>query len=621
MQNRWYKDLVFYQIWPRSFCDGNGDGIGDLWGVLSKLDYLESLGVTGIWFSPLYPSPNADYGYDVSDYRSISPEYGTMEVFEQVLVGAHARGMKVIMDLVINHTSDEHPWFKASRADPAGPYHNYYFWRKGKGAEAADRKDAEGSKRAAKAKGKGKGRVSGKKRDDQQHTPASKPPNNWDSLFEGKAWEYDESLDEYYLHLFACKQPDLNMDNPEVRAEIEDIMRFWLDKGVDGFREDVITFISKAEGLPDDHFVAGAQGFRLYSDGPHVHEYLTEFKEEVLDHYDCMTVGEGPMMTPKRALPYIGEGPRQELDMMFHFQHMEADCWFTEYNARPFSLRKLKKVFTGWQDDLDGKAWNTLYLENHDHPRVISRFGSEKYHAESGKMLAACYLFQKGTPFVFQGQEIGMTNISLPTIDDYPDVAAKKQYLLLKGKRKTEEEAMDVVRKACRDNARTPMQWSGTVNAGFSSVAPWFTVNPTYPVVNVAAQTDDPDSLLNFYRAAIALRKSLPVIRDGAYRELDKSSTQIYAYVREPYAKGREKGRKEASGLTRDAYGKAQEVVDNTRVLVVCSFSEKPAHFRAPKGYDLEGCEPALRNYPDAPVGNGGFTLRPYETRVYVLRA
>ena len=357
----WYKQLVVYQIWPRSFCDGNGDGIGDLEGVLSKLDYLQDLGINCIWFSPLYPSPNADFGYDIADYKNIHKEYGNLDLFRQVLDGAHKRGMKVIMDLVVNHTSDEHEWFIKSK-DPSSPYHDYYFWRKG--------------------------RLGGKL-----------PPNNWLSCFEGKAWERDEKSGEYYLHVFAKKQPDLNHDNPKVRQEVKDIMKFWLDMGVDGFREDVITFISKRPGLPNGIPLPIGCGIEHYMDGPNIHKYLSEYRE-ITDKYDCFTVGEAPMMTPDNALKYIDES-HKELDMMFHFQHIEADAFLIDFLQTKFRLKEMKRAFTNWQNKLNGRAWNTLYIENHDHPRIISRYGNEKYRVQSGKMLANMYMLQQGTPFVY----------------------------------------------------------------------------------------------------------------------------------------------------------------------------------------------------------------------------
>lgn len=561
-RSRWYKDAVFYQIWPRSFADGNGDGIGDLWGVLDKLDYIASLNVTGIWFSPLYPSPNADFGYDIADYRSINPEYGDLEVFKQVLDGAHQRGLRVIMDLVVNHTSSEHPWFKASRSSRHNPYHDYYIWRDG-------------------------GR-------DHQGNPT--PPNNWDSLFEGRAWEYEPAIDQWYLHVFAKGQPDLNMDNPAVRKEVEEILRFWLDLGVDGFREDVITFTSKVEGLPSDHLmVPGARGLRFYENGPHVHEYLAQFRDNVLAHYDCMTVGEAPMITPEKALPYIEEGPNQTLDMMFTFEHMCADCLFTDYVPMPFSLRKLKEAFGKWQKALDGRAWNALYIENHDHPRIVSRYGSEAHRVESAKLLACCYLFQKGTPFVYQGQEIGMTNTHFATIDEVPDVSAQNQYRNRMASGAKEADVMELINRAARDHARTPMQWSGEANGGFcpEGVQPWFAVNPNYRGINVEAAEADENSVLNFYRRAIALRRELPVVREGSYREFKRVSHTLYLYARE---------------------------MEGQRLLVMCNFSGHDTLLRPPMGYDPSQGELRLANYDDAPGTrpDGFLRLRLWEARVYV---
>ena len=538
--------MVFYQIWPRSFKDGDGDGMGDLWGVYEKLDYLQSLGADGVWFSPLYPSPGADCGYDISDYMDIDPMYGGMEAFRKVLDGLHARGMKLIMDLVVNHTSDEHEWFQKSRRR-IEPYTDYYIWR------------------PAKKNGK--------------------LPNNWDSNFEGKAWQWDELRQEYYLHVFAIKQPDLNMDNPLVREEVKKILRYWLDMGVDGFREDVITYISKPEGLPNDHLLPMLRGIRLYNHGPHIHEYLQEFRRDVLDHYSCMTLAEAPLVSPKRALEYIAEDGSGELDMMIQFQCMCADCLYTDYLPLPFSLRRLRRAFGRWQRKLDGRAWNMLYLENHDHPRIISRYGSEHYRTQSGKSLAASYLFQKGTPFIYQGQEIGMTNWRPESAEQYEDVQTRNQALNLKG-----EKRLKKLWRCSRDSARTPVQWSAEENAGFSTGKPWFFVNENYPQVNVAAQENDPDSLLNFYRKAIRLRKSLSVVQDGSYREFYRHSGKLYVYTRET----------------------ARE-----RLLVVCSFTEKPVRFRAPKGCRLDAMELLLENYGGALSGNG-FVTQPYETRVYL---
>lgn len=545
----WFKNLVVYQIWPRSFCDGNGDGIGDLQGVLSKMDYLESLGINCIWFSPLYPSPNADFGYDIADYRNISPEYGNMDLFKQVLDAAHARGMKVIMDLVVNHTSDEHEWFQKSK-DLSSPYHDYYFWRKGRG---------------------------------------KRPPNNWLSCFEGGAWEYEKDIDEYYLHVFAKKQPDLNHDNPNVRREVKDILRFWLDLGVDGFREDVITFISKKEGLPNGFPIPTACGIEHYMDGPHVHEYLREYRE-VTDQYDCFTVGEAPMMTPGNALKYIG-GENRELDLMFHFQHMDADCILMDYLQTKFNLKKMKHAFSRWQEKLNGKAWNTLYIENHDHPRIISRYGSEKYRVESGKMLANMYMLQQGTPFIYQGQEIGMTNIRLNSVSDYVDCFVQNNYKTAREKMRLPEKlCAELAFKSTRDNARTPVQWSAEENAGFTTGTPWFYVNPNYKEINVAAQENDPDSILNHYRALIKFKKENDVAIWGDYKEHYKNSDKLYVYERNYNGK---------------------------RLLVINSFTEENVAFEAPKGFDLEKGTPLLCNYKNPTVQGNGFKTRPYETRVY----
>lgn len=552
MDNKWYKDICVYQIWPRSFCDGNGDGIGDLEGVYSKLDYIKDLGVDCIWFSPLYPSPNADFGYDIADYKNIHPEYGDLELFKKVLDGAHERGIKVIMDLVVNHTSDECDWFQKSRRR-IEPYTDYYIWRKGR----------DGGK---------------------------KPPNNWLSMFEGGAWEYDEVRGEYYLHVFAKKQPDLNHDNPKVREEVKEIMKFWLDMGVDGFREDVITFISKKEGLPNGFPIPSACGMEHYINGPHIHEYLREYRE-VAKQYDCFCVGEAPMMTPETALKYITEGENQELDLMFHFQHMEADCIMMDFIHVPFSLKRMKKAFTRWQNMLKDKAWNTLYIENHDHPRIISRYGSEAYRTESGKMLAAMYMLQQGTPFIYQGQEIGMTNISLPDLDMYEDVFVKNNYNVFKkifGKKKCEH----LARISTRDNARTPVQWTGGENAGFTTGKPWFYINPNYKEVNAEKEMSDPNSLLNFYKKLIRFRKENEIVLKGDYKEYYENSKHLYVYER---------------------------TYNNQRMLVICSFTEKGVAFEAPQGYDLSKGVKVLGNYESEHICGNGFKTRPYEMRVYMF--
>ena len=554
MEKEWYKEMSVYQIWPRSFCDGNGDGIGDLKGVISKLDYIKSLGVDAIWFSPLYPSPNADYGYDIADYKDISPDYGTLDEFKTLLDEAHKRGLKVIMDLVVNHTSDQHKWFLESKKGDDNPYHDYYFWRKGK--------------------------------------KNGKEPNNWRSTFQGKAWEYCKELDEYYLHVFAKGQPDLNMDNPKVRQEVKDIMRFWLDMGVDGFREDVITFISKKPGLPNGFPLPTATGIEHYMNGPHLKEYLREFKD-VLDEYDCFTVGEAPMMTTKRALEFIKEGDGQLLNTMFHFEHMSCDNVITNWIKTKFKPQKLKKVYARWQNDLYGKAWNALYIENHDQPRIISRYGSEKYRVESGKMLATMYILQSGTPFIYQGQEIGMLNANIPTIDRYKDVSAINTYALFRKFGFSDKFTMKLCMYASRDNARTPMQWSAEKNAGFTTAdKAWFDeVNPNYTEINVEAAEKDENSILNYYRKLLKFRKEHDIVKYGDF-ELLTTDKNIFAYIR---------------------------TYENQKLLVINSFSEAELPFRAPFDFDMKSAELVLSNYDNCRVIHNGFITKPYETRTYLL--
>ena len=545
-----FRRLSFYQIWIRSFADGNGDGIGDLYGVYDKLEYIHSLGVDAIWFSPIYPSPNADYGYDISDYRDIHPDYGTLDQFKKVLNKAHELGMYVLMDLVINHTSDEHPWFLESRKSRDNPYSDYYIWR--------DPLTIKGKRL---------------------------PPNNWFSQFEGLAWEYCEEREQFYLHIFARKQPDLNMDNPVVRNEVKDIMRFWLDMGVDGFREDVITFISKVKDLPNGiSWLPAINGLPYYKDGPKLMDYLHEFRE-VAKEYNAIQIGEAPMTPVKTALTYI-TGEDRVLDMMIQFDTMMADCILTEYVWHRFSLLKLKWAFSKWQNTLQGKAWNALYLENHDHPRVINRYGSIRYWRESGTCLASSYIFQQGCPFIYQGQEIGMTNIHLPSIDMYEDIASKNAYHTFH-KRESEEMRLRRIHISSRDSSRTPVQWDNSKNAGFSEAKPWFYVNPNYKKVNAAAEEEDPNSILNFYRKCLALRKSTDTLIYGTYKEYYHLSSKIFEYERS---------------------------LDGDRYLIVCSYSKQHTGLRMPKFWRKAEKELVLCNYKK----NGPeLTLRPYETRVY----
>lgn len=552
MEKTWFKEMSVYQVWPRSFKDGNGDGIGDVKGILEKLDYIKSLGVDAIWFSPLYASPQKDYGYDIADYYNINPEYGTLDEFIEVINGAHARGIKVIMDLVINHTSDQHEWFKKSAAgDPK--YKDYYIWRPGRGKDG------------------------------------KKFPNNWMATFPGDGWTFNEQRGEYYLHLFAVEQPDLNHDNPAVREEVKKIMRFWLDLGVDGFREDVITYISKTPGLPNAFPLPIMRGMEHYSPGPNLIKYLTEYREVLKEYPDRMQLGEAPMMTPKNALKYIA-GDNKVLDMMFGFQHMEADCLFTSYLHTPFSLVKLKKIYKNWQTLLLEKGWNTNYIENHDQPRIISRYGSEKFRFESGKALCTMYTFLSGSHFVYQGQEIGMSNLTFDTWDDFVDVATFSTKKIFEKLRVIPEKAiLKMARYAARDNARTPVQWSAEKNAGFTAGdKAWYTVNPNYTEVNVASQIDDPDSQLNFYRKAIALRK-------------ENKEAAVYG--------------KFVLHLPRNkrlfVYDKLGE--DGSKLTVVINLSEKEISSSKAKKFIDKGAKEILSNYK----GEMGSVLKPYEARVY----
>ena len=559
IDNSWYKEQVVYQIWCRSFKDGNGDGNGDLLGVLEKLDYIKSLGATAIWFSPIYPSPNADWGYDISDYKDIHPDFGDLELFRKVLDEAHKRDMKVIMDLVVNHTSSEHYWFKESMKSKDNPYHDYYIWKDGRGG------DSKGG---------------------------TNPPNNWSSLFEGGAWEYNADLDQFYMHAFAKGQPDLNMDNPKVREEVKDIMRFWLDMGVDGFREDVITFISKDPKFPNGFPLPIACGIEHYNKGPNLMPYLREFREDVLNHYDCFVVAESPMTGAKDALKFT-VGDDRVFDMMINFEHMNADCFMTDTVHLPFSLKKLKSALSSWQTKLYGKGWNALYIENHDHPRVISRYGSEKYRVESGKMLATAAYMMSGTPYIYQGQEIGMLNNHLDSLDKFKDVVTFNNEKVFKKFGVPSFIYLKIANLTSRENARTPVQWDATKNAGFTTGTPWFYINKNYKKINVAHEEKDPDSILNYYRKLFQVRQNNKVFIYGKYKEYYKNSSKLYCY---------------------------EMTDDEHKALIVCSFSSKKEKFVAPNGYDLNGKNIVLNNYNDAIDHHEGneITLRPYEAIVYL---
>ncbi len=555
MKSRWYKDAVFYQIYPRSFCDSNGDGIGDIRGIISKLDYLKDLGINAVWLSPVYASPNDDNGYDISDYRNIMPEFGTMEDWKEMIDEMHKRGIRLVMDLVVNHTSDEHAWFQESRKSKDNPYRDYYIWRKGRGKDG------------------------------------KKPPNNWTSRFQGSAWEYDETTGEWYLHLFSKKQPDLNWDNPKVRQEVIDICNFWFELGVDGFRCDVITYISKAEGLPNgkfNPFLCGDEHFIL---GPHIHEYLNQVNRESWSKYDTMIVGEAIGCTVDNAESLVSED-RNELDSAITFELMQVDFKWDFWPVK-FNLKKFKAVQSAFQS-LPDTCWNTLYYENHDQPRSVSRYGNGNgYHRkELAKMLAVSLHMLKGTPYVYQGQEIGMTNIALEE-KEYVDIMATRVFEMV---RKIFPPLMPIARwamaKRARDHARTPMQWNGKQGAGFTTGKPWMKINPNHSDVNVEADLKNPNSVFNFYKQLIAFRLHNDVIIHGTYKEYFHNNKNVYCYER--------------------AYrGK--------RYIVICNFKEK----NVPLNVDTIGAKGAklvLANYPKAAetMGDAVF-LRPYEAVVYEI--
>lgn len=495
MHDEWWKRAVFYQIYPMSFRDADGDGVGDIPGIVEKLDYLAALGVNAIWLCPVYRSPNDDNGYDISDYRDVNPVYGTMADMERLLAEVHKRGMRLIMDLVVNHTSDEHPWFVESRKSRDNPYRDYYIWRDGKDG---------------------------------------KTPNNWNSRFSGSAWEFDDETDQYYLHLFSKKQPDLNWENPKVREEVHALMRFWLDKGVDGFRMDVINMISKTPGLPDDATSTATVGAPYYTNGPRVHEFIAGIRAAVLAGTDCVTVGEAKGVNTDGALLYAGAG-RKELDMMFQFELDGLDIGKGgKWDVRKFLLSDFKRVMSRWQTALHGKAWNSLYLENHDMPRALSRFGDDGgYRERSAKALAVLLFTMEGTPFIYQGQELGMSNPRFPDITHYRDIQTINMHRDYKNNRgATEDEILRKLHYRSRDNARTPMQWTAGKNAGFTAGTPWMDVNPNHATINAEAQTASEDSVLHAYRRLAVLRREHEVLLAGDFTEHFPDDERLYAYTR-----------------------------------------------------------------------------------------
>jgi oligo-1,6-glucosidase len=570
MKKQWWKESVVYQIYPRSFADSNADGIGDLRGIISKLDYLKTLGVDVVWLSPVYRSPNDDNGYDISDYQDIMTEFGTLADWEEMIAGMHQRGIKLVMDLVVNHSSDEHAWFIEARKSRENPHRDYYIWRPGKNG---------------------------------------REPNNWASAFLGSAWQYDPATDEYFLHLFSKKQPDLNWENPKVRQEVFSMMHWWLKMGVDGFRMDVINLISKVPGLPDvptggnTGFFAATGEYLFPADqsvnGPRLLEFLGEMKREVLSKYDIITVGETPMVTTAHAAAITNEdtGP---LNMVFQFEHMSLDAepgsQYGRFSVAPLDILKMKEIITRWQKDLEGRGWNSNYLNNHDQARQVSRFGNDgPYRVQSAKLLGTFLHFLQGTPYIYQGEEIGMTNVAFPSIADYDDIEIRNFY-----REQVEEKGGDpavilaMIAKRGRDNARTPMQWSAAPQAGFTTGTPWLKVNPNYPSINVEQALADPDSIFYYYQKLIRLRKTIPAMVYGAYDLLLPDHAQIYAFTR---------------------------TLENERLLIILNWSAETPTFELPAGLNAAGAALLIANYP---VEAGSITripLRPYEARVYQLKA
>lgn len=560
MSKTWWKESVVYQIYPRSFNDGNGDGIGDLKGIIEKLDYLKELGIDIIWLSPIYKSPNDDNGYDISDYRDIMDDFGTMEDFDELLKQAHARGLKIMMDLVVNHSSDEHEWFSESKKSKDNPYRDYYIWKKGKDGQT---------------------------------------PNNWESFFSGSTWEYDENTEEYYLHIFSKKQPDLNWENKKLRKEVYDMMHFWLKKGIDGFRMDVITFISKdqsyADGIVKEGKIFG-DGAQFFANGPRIHEFLKEMNKEVLSKYNLVTVGEAPCISLEEAKDYVGEG-RDELNMLFQFEHMGVgDGADGKWSNESWKLTELKTILSKWQKGLENKGWNSLYWNNHDQPRVVSRFGNDKeYRVKSAKMLATCLHMMQGTPYIYQGEELGMTNVAFQSIEDYKDIELINYYNeAVNEYGKNPQEVLESIYARGRDNARTPMQWDDSENAGFTKGTPWIKVNENYKEINSKKVLEDKESIFYFYQKLIKLRKENEIIVYGTYDLILDYNEQIYAYTR---------------------------TLGEEKLLVICNFSGESPEFVLPQEIEYKEKKLIVNNYHVEKENDkiDKFRLKPYEARVYML--
>jgi alpha-glucosidase len=551
MKKVWWKEAVAYQIYPRSFQDSNGDGIGDLQGIIQRLDYIKDLGVDVIWICPMYKSPNDDNGYDISDYQDIMEDFGTMEDFDQLLKEVHRRGMKLIIDLVLNHTSDEHPWFIESRSSKDSPKRDWYIWRDGKDG---------------------------------------KEPNNWESIFGGSAWQYDKATNQYYLHVFSTKQPDLNWENEEVRNALYEMVNWWLEKGIDGFRIDAISHIKKRPGLPDMPNPKGERyvsSFDMHMNQEGIQEYLQELKDQTYGNYNVMTVGEANGVTIEEAPLWVGE-EEGKMNMIFQFEHISL--WDAETNPE-LDVVALKKVLTKWQKGLENKGWNALFIENHDRPRIVSTWGDDKeYWRESATALGTMYFLMQGTPFIYQGQEIGMTNVQFPSIDDYDDVATKNLYRIKREEGVPHEKIMKYIWASSRDNSRTPMQWSDEPNAGFTTGTPWMKVNDNYREINVQKQLEDEKSILNFYKKMIRLKKENDVFTYGTYDLINEEHPQIYAYTR---------------------------TLGNEIIVVIANLSKKTAEFHNPS-LTLHADRLLLHNYDVVQhVATHSVILRPYEARVY----
>lgn len=554
MEKAWWKESVVYQIYPRSFCDSNGDGIGDLNGITEKLEYIKELGADVIWLSPVYKSPNADNGYDISDYCDIMEEFGTMQDYDRMLARAHELGLKVMMDLVVNHTSDQHPWFMESRKSKENPYRDYYIWREGK----------EG-----------------------------REPNNWGACFGGSAWKYDKQTQMYYLHLFTENQPDLNWDNCDVRKAVFDMMTWWCEKGIDGFRMDVIDKISKTPEMPDGEVDASGYGSAdpYTANGPHIHEYLQEMNEKVLSRYDLMTVGECSGVTVEEAKKYASsEG--NELNMVFQFEHMGLDDGvYGKWSDRKIKLTELKQVMSRWQTGLEGEAWNSLYWCNHDQPRIVSRFGNDspRYREVSAKMLGTCLHMMQGTPYVYQGEELGMTNYPFTSTEEFRDIESIHAYedYTAKGELSPEEVFAYVAYKS-RDNSRTPMQWDDSENGGFTTGTPWINVNPNYREIHAKEEMGRADSVFHYYQKLIALRKQYEIVVYGSYQLLLPESEEIYAYTRS---------------------------LNDQILLVVCNFTDKETDYTFPEELSERKGQVLLSNYEFGESGEYR-KLRPYEAFV-----